>query len=413
MSLSGFILAALALGIGFGAAVHHWLPDFAGVLDHNFLTPLGQGFLRLIQFVVVPIIFSSLVLGVTRVQQAGRMGQCLLKLFSSYLLTSLVAISIGVGVAWVLQPGASLIQFAPPSQTVTGTPPDLLAWLLSLIPTNPLVALNGSNLLQTIVAAALISLGIQASGDQAKPFLALLESVYAIAEQVLKVILRVAPVGVFALMGSVIATQGLEAIVQLLGYIEGLLVAIALMLAFYSLLLWVCGISPMHYYRSFFPSIFLAFGTASSNAALPVALDNAQDNYGLDRAIASFAIPLGTALKRDGSAILHGFNALFVAQMYQVPLTPTLLVAIALSTLLVSMSTAGVPGAGLIMITTVLVAAGLPVEGVALVAGIDRLTDGFRAAMNVVGNTANAAILGQLTQSPTLKETADLGPAAS
>jgi Na+/H+-dicarboxylate symporter len=413
MSLSGFILAALALGIGFGAAIHHWLPDYAGLLDHNLLTPLGQGFLRLIQFVVVPIIFSSLILGLTRVQQAGRMGQCLAKLLGGYFLTSLVAISVGVGVAWFLQPGASLVQFAPPSQTVPGTQPDLLVWVLGLIPTNPLVALNGSNLLQTIVAAVLISLGIQATGKKAAPFLALLESIYAITEQVLKMILWAAPLGVFALMGSVIATQGLAAILQLLGYIGGLLLAIALMLGIYSLLLWSMGVSPLHYFRSFLPSIFLAFGTASSNAALPIALHNAQERYGLDPAIAGFAVPLGTALKRDGSAILHGFNALFVAQMYQVPLTPTLLTAIAVSTLLVSMSTAGVPGAGLIMITTVLVAAGLPVEGIALVAGIDRLTDGFRAAMNVVGNTVNAAVLGQLTQGSPLKSTSGLGPAAS
>ncbi|MDZ4875948.1 MAG: Proton/sodium-glutamate symport protein [Chroococcidiopsis cubana SAG 39.79] len=163
---------------------------------------------------------------------------------------------------------------------------------------------------------------------------------------------------------------------------------IGFMLLFYSFL------KPSRYtFSMFFPTLSLAFGTASSNAALPIALQNAQENYGMREDIASFAIPLGTALKRDGSAILQGFNALFIAQLYQIPLTPSLMLAIALSTFLVSFSTAGVPGAGIIMMTTVLSAAGLPVEGVALVAGVDRLTDGLKTVLNVVSNTVNAVIL--------------------
>jgi proton glutamate symport protein len=150
---------------------------------------------------------------------------------------------------------------------------------------------------------------------------------------------------------------------------------------------------PLHFFRSLFPALSLAFGTASSNAALPIALQNVQESYGLRPEIATFALPLGTALKRDGSAILQGFNALFIAQVYQVPLTSSMLLAIAVSTLLVSFSTPGVPGSALITMTTVLSAAGLPIEGVAIVAGVDRLTDGFKTVLNIVGNTTNAIIL--------------------
>jgi len=145
--------------------------------------------------------------------------------------------------------------------------------------------------------------------------------------------------------------------------------------------------------RSLSEAIALAFGTASSNAALPVVLQNIQENYGLREEIASFAIPLGTALKRDGAAILQGFNALFVTQIYQVPLTPSLLTAIAVSSLLVSFSTPGVPGSALITMATVLSAAGLPLEAIALVAGIDRITDGLKTVVNIIGNSVNAIIL--------------------
>jgi proton glutamate symport protein len=167
----------------------------------------------------------------------------------------------------------------------------------------------------------------------------------------------------------------------------------ALMMVLYTVILYFLKARPVQFFQSMFPALSLAFGTASSNAALPIAMQNVQENYGLSAEIASFALPLGTALKRDGSAVMQGYNALFIAQVYQIELTPSLLIAIALSSLLVSFSTPGVPGSGIITMTTVLSAAGLPIEGVAIIAGIDRITDGFKTLLNVTGNTANAIVL--------------------
>jgi Na+/H+-dicarboxylate symporter len=172
-----------------------------------------------------------------------------------------------------------------------------------------------------------------------------------------------------------------------------LLLAFIVMMGIYLLMLFALKAKPIQFFKSFFPTFSLGFGTASTNAVLPLALQDAQESYGMSGTIASFAIPLGTVLKRDGSAIYQGFNALFIAQIYHIPLTVDLLVAIALSTLLVSFSTAGVPGSGIIMMATVLSAAGLPVEGVALVAGVDRLTDGFKTIVNITGNVVNAVLL--------------------
>lgn len=392
MNLSAIILAALGAGIAFGALLNGFFPTQIPPLDHYLLDPLGQAFLRLIQFVVVPIVFSSLILGLTRIQSATQVGRYVVKLLASYLMTSFIALCLGMAVALLLQPGVGMTGFVPAEITSTAQTPSLVDWLISLIPVNPLEALSSGNLLQVIFAAALFGIGIQQAKEKAKPFVELVESIYAISEKILSVILYVAPIGVFALISSVIATQGLGLIARLFVYVMGLLLSTAIMIGFYALVLLVLKANPAKFFSSLAEALTLAFGTASSNAALPVVLQNIQ-SYGLRQDIASFAIPLGTALKRDGSAILQGFNALFIAQIYQVPLTPSLVLAIGLSSLLVSFSTPGVPGSALITMTTVLSAAGLPLEGVAIVAGVDRLTDGSKTVLNIVGNSVNAILL--------------------
>jgi len=392
MTLSTIILLALGLGIGFGAALHEFFPDWVIPCDRYALAPLGQAFLRLIQFVVVPIVFSSLILGLTRIQNAAQVGRYTAKLLFSYLITSAIAVGLGLATAAILRPGVGVTGISlEPVATGTQTP-NLIDWLVGLIPVNPLEALSSGNLLQTILSGALIGIGIQQAGEKAKPFVALIESIYALSEKILSLILYLAPVGVFALISSVIAVQGFGILTRLFTYMVGVVLAIALMIGIYALFLGLVQGKPVHFFQQFFPSLSLAFGTASSNAALPVALQNAE-GYGLSGAIASFAIPLGTALKRDGMAIGQAINALFVAQLYDVPVTASLLSAIALSTLLVSFSTAGVPGAGIVMMTTVLTAAGLPLEGVAILAGVDRLMDSFHTLLNLIGNVANAVIL--------------------
>jgi Na+/H+-dicarboxylate symporter len=343
--------------------------------------------------VVVPIVFSSLILGLTRLQGTGQMGRYVVKLMIGYLITSFIALCLGMTVALLLQPGVGMTGFTLSEAVRVTEAPSLVNWLISLIPANPLEALETGNLLQIIVSAALFGIGIQLAQEKAKPFVALIESIYAISEKILSVILYTAPLGIFALISSVIATQGLGLMTKLLLYVLGLLISSMTMIGVYAMILLLLKADPIKFFRSLSPSLSLAFGTASSNAALPIVLQNLQQNYGLRAEIVSFAIPLGTALKRDGSAILQGFNALFIAQIYQIPLTPSLLLAIGLSSLLVSFSTPGVPGSALITMATVLSAAGLPLEGIAVVAGVDRLTDGFKTVLNVIGNSVNAVML--------------------
>ncbi|NJP11851.1 MAG: dicarboxylate/amino acid:cation symporter [Leptolyngbyaceae cyanobacterium RU_5_1] len=400
MNLSTLILASLGVGILFGVLLNLYFPSAIQPIDQYILTPLGKAFLRLIQFVVIPIVFSSLILGLTRIRNAAQVGRYTIKLIASYLLTGAIAVGLGMVVSAFLQPGAGINGFSLAAVAQVHQSQSLIDWLVSLIPVNPFEALSTGSLLQTIFSAALIGVGIQFAGEKATRFVELVESIYVISEKVLALILYTAPVGVFALIGSVIATQGLEVITKLLLYVVGLMFATLVMISLYAIILLLLNAKPVRFFQSLFPALSLAFGTGSSNAALPVVLQNAQERYGLREDIASFAIPLGTALKRDGSGILQGFSALFIAQIYQVPITSELLLAIALSALLVSFSTPGVPGSGIITMATVLSAAGLPVEGVAIVAGVDRFVDGFKTVLNVVGNVTNAVILSRWEREP-------------
>ncbi len=395
---STFIFLSLGLGIIFGATLHRFMPEQAGIVDHYLLSPLGKGFLRLIRFVIVPLVFSSLILSLTRTRDTGKIGRYATRLGLCYFLTTAIAVGIGVTTALVLHPGAGVEGLLIPLTHTESTQPPFMDWLISIIPANPFETLSTGNLLQTIVAAVLISLGIRSVGDRAKSLVEVLESVFLVSERILAKVLLLAPIGVFALVASVIATQGVGVLSRLLGYILGLIFAFGLMMVCYALILVVFRISPAFYFRSFFATFSLAFGTASSSATLPVAIQNAHENYGLLEDISSFAIPLGTALKRDGSAIFQSFNALFIAQVYHVPLTASLIWTIAFCTFLISYSTPGIPGSGLISMTTVLGTAGLPLEGIAIVAGIDRFTDGFKSVVNIMGTTVSAVILDRLEQ---------------
>lgn len=392
------ILLALILGVIAGGAINLLVPQWAAPLDQQLLTPLGQVFLRLLQFIVVPMVFCALVLSFTQVERGGHVGRYAGKLLGLYIVTSGVALAIGMAVAAWLTPGTGIGEVGQAS-VQAAEPMPLTQWLVSLVPRNPFEALADANLLQIIIAAALVGIAARQLPEQSQPFIKVLESGYDITLKVLSMVLKLAPIGVFALIASVVATQGLELMVKLGLYVVGLLLAIAAMALFYLALLALAGARPGAYLRHFGESLSFALGTASSNATLPIALENARA-YGAPHQLTAFALPFGTALKRDGAAVLQGFNALFVAQLFGVDVTLTLVITIFATGLLVSFSTAGVPGAGLVAMSTVLSAAGLPLEGVAVVAGVDRFTDGFRTALNVMGNTANAMLLARTQRSP-------------
>ncbi|WP_087972278.1 dicarboxylate/amino acid:cation symporter [Oceanobacillus rekensis] len=393
MKLSTKITLSLIVGIIFGVILNVFFPTIVPGLEQYVLTPVGQIFLRGIQFVVVPLVFTSLIVGFSSIKNSDNVGKLTLKILSLYIFTNIIALIIGLVTAQILQPGKAVDAINDTGTQEVPEGQSIIDWLVSIIPTNPFEAFSSGNMLQVIFTAILFVIGIHLVGDKATPFVSFVESFHKIIEKITLIVLKLSPIGVFALISSVIATQGFEIVQRLIMYIIGLILAISIMLVVYTLILAILKISPSHFWKSFLPTFGIAFGTASSNAALPVAMENAKSGFRMKQEIASFSIPLGTALKRDGACILQAFNALFVAQLFDINLTPSIIIAIVISAVVVSFSTAGVPGAGIIMMSTVLTAAGLPLEGIALVAGVDRLTDGFRTLLNVVGNVANATIL--------------------
>ncbi|MFD1450402.1 MULTISPECIES: dicarboxylate/amino acid:cation symporter [Oceanobacillus] len=395
MSLSNRIFMALGAGVLFGGLLNLLAPGWVEPLDQHLLQPAGEIFLRAIQLIVVPLVFAALIMGITQLRGTGYIARYTTKLMSLYVVTSAIAIGLGLVVALIVRPGnnAEAISIGEASASDEGY--SLIEWLVSIVPSNPFEALATGNLLQVIVISALVGTAINLlKEEQTRPFLNVVKSMYEIVQKILQLVLKIAPYGVFALITSVVATQGFGIIGNLAVYMLGLILAIILMIGLYVLILFASGVKPKSFFRGFGSAFTLAFGTASSNAALPLALNGAE-KAGLQTDLSGFAIPFGTALKRDGAGILQGFNAIFVAQLFGVDLTIGLVIAVFLSALLVSFSTAGVPGAGIIMMTTVLSAANLPLEGIAIVAGIDRVTEGFRTLLNVFGNTANASLLQQ------------------
>ena len=253
MNLSTLILVALGVGILFGSLLNTVFPTVIEPLNFYCLAPIGEAFLRLIQFVVVPIVFSSMILGLTRIQNASQVGRYAVKLMLGYVITSAIAVALGMLLAVILQPGVGMTGFTQTTVTQGTQSQSLMTWLVSLIPVNPLEALSSGNLLQTIVSAALIGVGIQLVGNKADSFVAFMESCYAIFEKILGFILYTAPLGVFALISSVIATEGLAIIVRLFVYVFGLILGSLLMIALYALILYGLQAKPVQFFRSLLP----------------------------------------------------------------------------------------------------------------------------------------------------------------
>ncbi|MEG0692997.1 MAG: cation:dicarboxylase symporter family transporter [Oscillospiraceae bacterium] len=286
MKLSTKITVSLILGILFGIVLNVFFPSFTPELDKYVLTPVGKVFLRAIQFVVVPIVFTSLIIGFSSIKSTEKVGQLTWKILVLYIATNFIALVIGITTATLLKPGTAVGNVGDlTANEVTGSQ-SILDWLISIVPTNPFEAFATGNLLQIIFTAILIIIGMRLAGNKATPFLSFIESFHHIVEKITLLVLKLSPIGVFALISSVIATQGFDIVQKLILYIIGLILAIAAMIVIYTIILAVLKISPARYWKSFLPTFGIAFGTASSNAALPVAIENAVGEFKMKKEIA-------------------------------------------------------------------------------------------------------------------------------
>ena len=357
----------------------------------KYIAPFGTLFLNLIRMIIVPLVLSSLVVGAAStgdVRKLGRMGG---KTIAFYLITTAIAVTIGLILGNVINPGAGL-QMPVDANIEARTAPPLFETLIAIIPTNPIKALVDGAMLQIIAFALFLGVGITTVGEKAKPVLNFFDALAEIMYKITAFIMSLAPFGVFALIVPVVAINGPAVLAPLAKVIFAVYLGIVLhSVVVYSTLSKVFGkMSPIKFFKGIAPAATVAFSTASSAGTLPVTIKSAKENLGVSNSVASFVLPLGATINMDGTALYQGVCALFVAQVYGLELSLVQQLTIVITATLASIGTAGVPGAGFIMLTIVLTSVGLPLEGSALIAGIDRILDMGRTTVNVLGDAAVA-----------------------
>ena len=389
MKLSTQILVALVLGVLVGLL----LQGFPVVAEKG-IKPFGTLFLNLIKMIMVPLVFSSLVAGACSLRDVKKLGRIGGKTLFFYLVTTAFAITIGLVIANLFNVGGGLSM--PREETVQSSEiPSVVDTLLNIIPKNPVQALVEGNMLQIIAFALILGGGIVALGEKGQPLHHFFNSLAEVCYKITGGIMKVAPIGVFALITPVIATQGAEVLIPLMSVIVAVYLGCLIHAGgIYSLLLWLLArFRPGRFFKGIFPAQAVAFTTCSSSATLPINMKCTQENLGVSRNLCSFVLPFGATVNMDGTAIYLGVSAFFVATVYGLDLTMAQQVKIILTATLASIGTAGIPGAGLIMLTLVLKSVGLPLEGLALIAGIDRILDMARTTVNVTGDAACAVII--------------------
>ena len=388
MCLGALLGILLNLLIGSDGLLREYLID-------GLLYVIGAIFVAALKMLVVPLVFVSLVNGVTSLGNLSALGRMSVKAILLYLFTTAVAISIALLLATAVGPGQGFDAGSAQVSFEGKTAPPLSEVFIGMVPTNPVAALSQGNMLQIIVFSLLFGIAITLAGERGKHVLSLFDDLDAVIMRMVEIIMRMAPYGVFALIARTFATQGLDLILPLLSYFLTLTGALGLhaFITYPALLKLLAGLNPLHFLRKMRDPATFAFSTASSGATIPVTMRTVEAKMGVDNSVASFTIPLGATLNMDGTAMMQGVATVFIANVYGVDLTMSQYLMVILTATLASIGTAAVPGVGLVMLTMVLNQVGLPVEGIVLIIGVDRLLDMMRTACNVTGDCAVTCII--------------------
>ncbi|MDQ8185217.1 dicarboxylate/amino acid:cation symporter [Pelagicoccus sp. SDUM812002] len=392
------ILVAMVIGLVFGIALNFFgLQENAFMRDqilNGALGVVGDIFIRSLKLLVVPLVFVSLVCGTAAMDDVRKLGKIGLKTVGLYMVTTCIAITIAMLLAFVFKPGIGVNPTGTEDYVATEAP-RIWQVITDMFPTNPVSAMAEGNMLQIIVFAILFGLAMVVSGKSGQRVLNFFSDLNEIILNLVLVLMLIAPFGVFAKITIVFADQGFAAIIELGKYF--LLVILALLIhavVVYPVLLKVMsGLNPIQFLKNFYKVQIFAFSTASSNATLPVTLETAEKKLGVNNSTASFTIPLGATINMDGTAIMQGVATVFIAQLSGIDLSLSQILMVVVTATLASIGTAGVPGVGLIMLAMVLNQVGLPVEKISLIVGIDRLLDMLRTAVNVTGDAAVTCIV--------------------
>lgn len=397
IGLTGKILIGMGAGILIGLLLRNffggseWVQDY---ITEGFFHVIGTIFINSLKMLVVPLVFISLVCGTCSLSEPSKLGRLGGKTLAFYLFTTAIALVVAISAAVLVQPGnASLASES--MQYSAKEAPSLADVLINIVPSNPMKALSDGNMLQIIIFAVIFGFAISHIGERGRRVAALFDDLNEVIMRVVTLIMQLAPYGVFALMGKLALTLGMETLESVIKYFMLVLVVLLFhgFVVYPTLLKLFSGLSPLMFIRKMRDVQLFAFSTASSNATLPVTMEASEHRLGADNKVASFTLPLGATINMDGTAIMQGVATVFIAQVFGIDLTITDYAMVVMTATLASIGTAGVPGVGLVMLAMVLNQVGLPVEGIALILGVDRMLDMVRTAVNVTGDTVATVVI--------------------
>ena len=398
MSLTSKILIGMFSGLLFGSIISSLGLESNQYIKVYLIDGLlyigGQIFISLLKLMVVPLVFFSLTSGVSSFDKNLSLGRIAGKTLVLYLTTTAIAISIGLTLAVLFNPGNNLDLETSISLSIPESP-NIKDIILGIIPSNPIKAMADGNMLQIIVFSILFGIAIRSLGDSVKLIKDAVNSITEIVLKLVMFIINIAPFGVFCLMSVLFAEKGLTVLGDLSFYFFIVVSALFLhgFLTYSLFLILFVKVNPFKFFNKIKSLMLFAFSTSSSNATIPVTLKTVVDNIGVNRKIASFTVPLGATINMDGTAIMQGVATVFIANAYSIDLLFVDYLMVILTATLASIGTAGVPGVGLIMLAMVLNQVGLPVEGIALIIGVDRLLDMLRTVVNVTGDSTISTIV--------------------
>ena len=394
------IFIALLIGALFGVVIHYWIPSSYikdTVIVEGVLYVVGQGFIRLMQMLVVPLVFCSLICGSMAIGDTKTLGKVGVKTIGFYLVTTALAVCVALGSALLINPGRGLDMDAVQKGTVSSTTEatSLVDTLLNIIPKNPVQSMANGDMLPIIVFALFVGIMLAKLGTRGSVVANFFSQFNDVMMEMTMAIMKVAPIGVFCLIARTFATVGFSAFAPMLKYMGNVTLALAIQcLVVYQILLFVfTRLNPFKFIKKFLPVMGFAFSTATSNATIPMSIDTLSKKMGVSKQISSFTIPLGATINMDGTSIMQGVAVVFIAQAYGIPLTMGNLATVVVTATLASIGTAGVPSVGLVTLAMVLNSVGLPTEGIALIMGIDRILDMIRTAVNITGDAVCTTIV--------------------
>ncbi len=389
------ILLALVFGVIFGGVLNQDFPQLFQAIDQNLLDPIGSIFLNLINMIIVPLVLSSMTVGITSIHDPQKLGRVGIKVILIYIVTTAIAIGIGLSAAKIFHPGEGLELTGAATELVINDAPTIKEIILSIVPKNPIASLVSENVLQIIVFSIFLGLSINFAGDKGRPLREFLESLAETMYKLTGIVMEFSPIGVFAIMASVTGKFGWSVLKPLSHFLFAYYFAcgIHVLVVFCGLLWLFAKLNPWHFFRGMGDAIMMAFSTCSSSATLPVSMHCVQRNLGVSKNLTSFILPLGSTINMNGSAIYQGMAAIFVSQVYGIHLDWSALLTIVLTATLSAIGAAGIPGTGFLMLSAVLTSAGLPTEGLGILLGIDRLREMVSTVLNVLGDAVVAIVV--------------------